>query len=159
MNRLFSSVTPAAPRVLPLLLFFFATAIALPKFSSTAPLRPEASAGTPGTHLTARDVSNVPAGSAGMQVQIDPETGALVPFVSSGGNRMGPSNSHSIEGLQVVTRADGRRSVNLQGRFMESYVATIDSAGGTHLGCLPEGLAGQLVHDHAIPTPVGPVER
>jgi hypothetical protein len=96
-----------------------------------------------------------------MQVQIEPETGALVPVTGVAATRVGPltAPSQSVQGLEVRLRPNGGRSVNLEGRFMESYVATTDASGGTHLDCLPEGEAERFIHEHPLPAPVGPVER
>jgi hypothetical protein len=158
MNRLLSTETRNPRLALPLLLLLSAMAIALPRFSSITPDENVALSAGAAANI---DAASSPIATAAMRVHVDPETGELVPAVGNEAARLraGMARSHSVKGLQVVTRPDGGRSVHLEGRFMESYVATIDPAGGTRLDCLPEDQAERFVHENARPAPAGAVER
>lgn len=120
-----------------------------------------------GFSFPARRTGNGTVGQAAMRVQIDPVTGALVPFSASGGAPLAPGAesalSHSTQGLTVEIRPDGTQFMDLQGRFMEAVVATIDASGTTQLGCLPSGQAERFVRQpmpiHVDAAPAAPVER
>ena len=78
--------------------------------------------------------------AAAWQVQIDPQTGDLVPVtgldkaaLAAGMARM---LSRSDRGLQRSTHADGGVSVDLAGRFGSLSVASIDSSGVVRTGCV-----------------------
>lgn len=163
MNRLFSSERRNPRQALPLLLLLSAMAIALPRFSS---ITPHADAGlSAGAAANVVDASSAgitsSAATAAMRVHVDPETGELVPAVGNEAARLraGMAPSHSVKGLQVITRPNGGRSVHLEGRFMESYVATVDPTGRMQFDCVPEGQGERFIHESATAVPAGAVER
>ena len=100
-------------------------------------------------------------GRAAQRIQIDPETGELVPLTPFAGTTSSPEAalSHSVQGLSVRMRPDGSRSVDLEGRFMESTLATTDPSGRTVLGCLPEGTALDAVGHSANPAEAGRADK
>lgn len=176
MNRLLSPETRNSRPALPLLLLLSAMAIALPRFDSITP-NAESFAGA-ADNIDAASFAGAAASvdaaslasattisstaTAAMRAHIDPETGELVPGAGpaeAARLRAGMAPSHSVRGLRVVMRPNGGRSVHLEGRFMESYVATIDPAGGTRLDCLPDEQAERFVHASDRLAPAGAVER
>jgi hypothetical protein len=89
----------------------------------------------------------VPAGTSGMTVYVDPQTGAILPEPAPGSVplRLSPQEqsalSTSHEGLVEVPVPGGGVKVDLQGRFQSPLVGTIDAHGKLqmqHLGESPE---------------------
>ena len=77
---------------------------------------------------------------AGMQVAIDPHTGRLrqpTPEERQALARaLGRTLNRSTEGLRTIVHPNGMKSVDLQGRFQSTSVATIDSTGKVKYRCL-----------------------
>ena len=129
-----------------LLLLFAAATTALLRNPASQPSSHRAGGGdTPSpasVAAAARDASapgeNAPSGpaEAGMMAYIDPETGELT---------TGPAPASELTldaelqnalrrddaGLEVVTRADGTKVLNLQGRYQHASVIHIDENGAT----------------------------
>lgn len=75
-------------------------------------------------------------GTAGMRVAIDPETGELgLPDAAALEADLAGMLSRSDAGLEVVVHPDGRKSVDLQGRFMDMTVVHRDAGGNLHATC------------------------
>lgn len=100
-------------------------------------------------------------GVAGWRVAIDPETGELgmpgaEPAVALETD-LASMLSRSDEGLEVVVHPDGRKSVDLQGRFMDMTVVHRDADGTLRATCTHDlttaqkALAGCDGHAHASP--------
>ena len=89
---------------------------------------------------------------AALRVQIDPETGDLVPV--SGSNKAALEYQLQLQlnrsdiGLQEKRHSDGGVSVDLQGRFQSLSVATTDSDGVLHTKCV----TNQAELDHFMKT-------
>lgn len=79
-------------------------------------------------------------GTAALRVQLDPESGQLVP--ASGldktelDRQLGRMLNRSAAGLPEVRHSDGGVSVDLEGRFQSLSVATTDREGHVHTGCV-----------------------
>ena len=75
-----------------------------------------------------------------LRVQLDPETGEMVPLSDLSADelsaRMAKQLNRSAAGLAEVQHADGGVAVDLQGRFQSLSVATIDSNGRVNTGCV-----------------------
>ncbi len=94
-------------------------------------------------------------GSAGMIVGFDPETGQLGMPTTEQLKEIqmaeDPMN-WSDEGLEVVIHPDGSKSIDVQGRFMESSVVRMGPDGKLHFDCVQgEAAAKKLAN-----TPVNP---
>ncbi len=105
-------------------------------------------------------VVSQPSGAAGMRLYVDPETGEFVerPTVPStielAEDGVGPYST-SDEGLYEVEAAGGGVMVDLQGRFRQAYVATVDESGNVKASCghvHPDGEAatGRRAIDHEM---------
>jgi hypothetical protein len=87
--------------------------------------------------------SVAPAGSAGMILNIDPVTGAIVDEAAPSASKLAvPASlaerwSTSDEGLVVQPNPSGGKGVyiNLQGRFENGMVATVDASGKLTAPC------------------------
>ena len=95
-------------------------------------------------------------GAAAMRASIDPETGTLVQGHVPSSKAVSPELhnmlSRSTEGLVEVHHADGRVSVNLQGRFQNAAMARIDSNGKLHTTCVENSEAAHACQgDHPAP--------
>jgi hypothetical protein len=77
---------------------------------------------------------------AGMRVAIDRRTGRLRQPTAEErralAQALGKSLNRSTQGLQVKTHANGMQSVDLQGRFQSTSVATVDANGKVHERCI-----------------------
>ena len=76
---------------------------------------------------------SVPA-EAGMMAYVDPETGDLTTGPAPAGGLELDADTHNAlrrddSGLEVVTRADGSKVMNLQGRYQHVSVIHIDANG------------------------------
>ncbi len=80
------------------------------------------------------------AGAGALRVQLDPETGAIIPLTGPDGagliSQMEQRLDRSGAGLTTEHHADGSISIDLQGRFQSLAVATVDSAGQVDTGCV-----------------------
>ncbi len=88
-----------------------------------------------------------------MRVQVDPETGTLVPVTglekAELDRQMKQYLSRDTKDLPQTHHADGGVSVDLQGRFQSLSVATTDSLGNVRTGCVTSAdeLDNFLQHD------------
>ena len=89
----------------------------------------------------------IPKGGSGMNIYIDPSTGAILPGPAHGAvplqltPELQNALSTSHEGLVETPTADGSVKVDLQGRFQSPLAATIDANGNLriqHLHEMPE---------------------
>ena len=82
---------------------------------------------------------SVPRTDAGFVIHVDPQTGDLVadPAVVDAPVTIDDALNQSSEGLeQVPAPVGGGRMVDLQGRFQNTYVATVDDEGNLEAECL-----------------------
>jgi len=81
-----------------------------------------------------------PTAANALRVQLDPETGELVPVrgmkKAELTRRMEQHLDRSTTGLNEIQHADGSVSMNLDGRFRSLSLAVIDSTGGVHTECV-----------------------
>jgi len=119
-------------------------AVATP-IPAAAPAAPVAEAvATPAAQ--ARPQSIAPAadafapGTAGMRVQLDPETGGLAPAKSTSSMESAEALglSHSSEGLRQVVLPDGSVMVDLEGRFQEYAIMEIGPDGRKRMRCVQQ---------------------
>jgi hypothetical protein len=77
-------------------------------------------------------------GTAGMLVGIDPETGALGPPSREFRARLfrSPALDRSMTGLTVVSRPDGSKHIDLQGRFQEYTIIRLTPDGRREQMCV-----------------------
>lgn len=75
------------------------------------------------------------AGSAGMRIFKDPETGEMGLPTESASALETDSNSEDMTGLTQVTLRDGSVMIDLQGRFQESMVIRLDAKGNKVVDC------------------------
>ena len=81
-----------------------------------------------------------PVSSAGMRLYVDPDTGEFVETpseasaVETAQDEMGQFST-STAGLFEEEAPGGGIMVNLQGRFQQAYIATIDESGNLSAGC------------------------
>jgi hypothetical protein len=77
---------------------------------------------------------------AAMRVQLDPESGQLVPVTgldkATFDRQLSQMLNRSSAGLREIRHADGGVSVDLEGRFQSLSVATIGPEGQLHTGCV-----------------------
>lgn len=80
--------------------------------------------------------------AAGLRAFVDPEHGGARPptpaEMAALTADLAAKLSRSSEGLTVVKHADGRKSVDLQGRFQSVSVATIGADGRPRVECLQD---------------------
>ena len=90
-------------------------------------------------------VPNAPTAESGaaLRVQLDAETGALVPVTASNKSELAQQMKRMLNrssvGLPEVRHADGGTSVDLQGRFQSLSIATTDPDGHVRTGCVSNG--------------------
>jgi hypothetical protein len=110
--------------------------------------RPAAAAQARAVTAPAAQARATPAGSAGMMVAIDPETGAFVPPSAAQALLLTSAEQTGLlrgfEGLTEVRLPNGAVMVDLQGRFMEYSVLRLDLQGRPRLGCVNDDRA--LLH-------------
>ncbi len=92
-------------------------------------------------NLPAADTPVAASTQAGaLRVQLDPETGEMVPVTgldkAEFERQLDQRLDRSGAGLTEVHHSDGSVSMDLQGRFQSLSVATTDSAGNVHTGCV-----------------------
>jgi hypothetical protein len=98
-------------------------------------------------------------GQMAVRVFIDPETGELggPPGVEPPGLSIATQNrlSRSSHGLQTRALPDGTVLLNLQGRFHNMSVVTLDEDGEVHLTCRHsvDHIEKALVHSVDVPVP------
>lgn len=111
-----------------------ASAANVPRAASAASAAPAAAPVPP----AAAPAPAMPAGTAGMLVGIDPETGKLGPPSRDFRAKLSlsPALDRSMAGLTVVTRPDGSKHLDLQGRFQEYMVIHLTSDGRKEQTCV-----------------------
>jgi hypothetical protein len=72
-----------------------------------------------------------PYGASGLRIQLDPETGDMVPATGEDA-----AMSRSSEGLIEIHRPDGSVMVDLEGRFQEHSVMVRDASGRLRARCV-----------------------
>jgi len=105
--------------------------------ASTARTRRHPRPARPAAHATR--LASMPA-APHMTISIEPETGALVPYVAASPLRLSAAEQtgllRSAEGLRQVRLPNGTVMMGLQGRFMEFAVARVGPDGRMRLGCV-----------------------
>lgn len=99
--------------------------VATPSSAAQTPVAPKVAAPA----QVAQAGPTTVAGSAGMRIFRDPETGENGMPTESASALEGDSNSEDMTGLVQVTLPDGSVMIDLQGRFEESMVVQIDANG------------------------------
>ncbi len=148
--------------------------VAIAPKSNPTPAKPSVSPVTERVAEMARAVpapatKEAPARAAGMVVGIHPETGRPgMPTPeqreeirnAAGAALQSSALDRSGEGLQVVHRPDGSRSIDLQGRFHEYAVIRIRPNGAKEQTCVqgPDLEAALGGKDHSAPSPTEPTE-
>jgi hypothetical protein len=91
--------------------------------------------------------------AAALRVQLDPETGEIVPVTGLDkaelDRQMSQMLNRSSAGLREVRHADGSVSVDLEGRFQSLSVATTDSTGAVRTRCVTNGQESREFFDGA----------
>ena len=81
--------------------------------------------------------------SAALRVQLDSETGTIVPITDLSQSELAQQMKRMLDrtstGLKEVRHADGGISVDLQGRFQSLTIATTDPTGEVRTGCVTNG--------------------
>jgi hypothetical protein len=93
---------------------------------------------------SAEDVVAAPPAVQGMQVHVDPSTGRRVPEPVT---PVPPAIPAVRPRLAEVPAPGGGMMIRLDGRFMNTLVATVDEQGKVHLGCVTEDDATVRPHD------------
>jgi hypothetical protein len=88
------------------------------------------------------DDGRAPAQS-GMRAYIDPQTGRFVPEPVDPSQRPQPAPTRPP--VVAVPRPDGSLEIKFDERYRRSVVATVDTDGHVHLGCV----GGDGSHEHA----------
>lgn len=115
------------------------------------------------SHNPRKRIRQSTAGSAGMLIGRDPETGAIGP-PSAEQRRIllseGAARDRSGSDLEVIRLPDGTRLVHLDDRFMEYSVARRDPGGRIRMGCVagPEAARRFIGKTPPVPAP-RPVEE
>ena len=90
-----------------------------------------------------------PAGAAGMQVFIDPATGKTRPATPQEmkmmSDRLQAFLSRSSVGLKVQEHTDGMLSLDLQGGFLNVWVASVGTDGNVTNSCVTDQAAAQSI--------------
>jgi len=139
-----------------LLVFVAAAAIALLRHPSSE----LASAVTTGAATHAEPARSAPT-EVGMMAYIDPETGDLTTGPAPAGQldldpELQNALRHDDAGLQVETRADGTKVLNLQGRYQHASIIHIDE-NGTKTVCTDNVTSAEHNLNHApVSTPNAP---
>jgi hypothetical protein len=95
-------------------------------------------------------VRTQPYASAGMVVQLDTETGRVgMPTAAFRARIPDPALSRSMEGLNVVTKPDGSKMINLQGRFQEYVVIRLTPDGRKVQACVDGPDVDAALHGRA----------
>ncbi len=130
--------------------------------SNSTPGVPKATL-TGGTSVAAASAT-APAGApaeAGMMAYIDPETGDLTTGPAPAGESELDAETanairHDDAGLKVVTRADGSKVMNLQGRYQHVSILRIDDNGNTSTVCTDNETAAEHNLHAPVATPHAP---
>ena len=97
----------------------------------------------------AQPAVKAPAGAAGMQVFIDPATGKLRPAteqeVKMMSDRLKAFLNRSPEGLKVQEHANGMLSLNLQGGYLNVWMASVGEDGVVTNVCVSNQGAAEAV--------------
>lgn len=120
-------------------------AVVAPSPAAPAPVAQTVSApaAKPRVRSLAPGAPAVAPGTAGMRVQLDPETGGLAAAKSTPLSlESDPAIrlSHSSEGLRQVVLPDGSVMVDLEGRFQEYVIMEIGPDGRTRMRCAQQPL-------------------
>jgi hypothetical protein len=106
-------------------------------------------AAAPGGAGAAQPAIKAPVGAAGMQVFVDPATGKIRPAtpqeVKMMSNRLQAFLNRSSVGLKVQESADGMLSMNLQGGFLNVWVASVGADGKITNACVTDQAAAQSI--------------
>lgn len=98
---------------------------------------------------TAAPASKVPAGMSGMQVYIDPASGKIRPATAHEMKMMTESlkasMNRSTAGLQVREHSNGMRSIDLQGTFLNVWVASLGSDGKVANSCVTDYATAEAI--------------
>lgn len=98
---------------------------------------------------TAAPASKAPAGVAGMQVFIDPATGKIRPATAHEmkmmSERLKASMNRSTAGLQVREHSNGMLSMNLQGGFLNVWVASLGTGGQVVNSCVTDYATAEAI--------------
>ncbi|HKH44769.1 MAG TPA: hypothetical protein VKM72_08905 [Thermoanaerobaculia bacterium] len=101
------------------------------------------------TIAMAAPVSKAPAGVAGMQVFIDPATGKIRPATAHEmkmmSERLQASMDRSTAGLQVQQHSNGMLSMDLQGGFLNVWVASLGSEGRVVNSCVTDYATAEAI--------------
>ena len=103
----------------------------------------------PGGASAAQPAVKMPAGAAGMQVFIDPATGKMRPATPQEAKMMSDRLKAFLDrspvGLQAQESADGTLSMNLQGGFLNVWVASVGADGSVANSCVTDAAAAQAI--------------
>lgn len=106
-------------------------------------------AAAPGGAGAARQAVKAPVGAAGMQVFIDPATGKMRPATAQEmkmmSDRLQAFLNRSSVGLKVKESANGMLSMNLQGGFLNVWVASVGTDGKVANSCVTDQAAAQAI--------------
>jgi len=98
---------------------------------------------------TAAPASKAPAGVSGMQVFVDPATGKIRPATAQEMKMMSASlktsMNRSTAGLQVKEHANGMLSMNLEGGFLNVWVASLGSDGKVANSCVTDYAVAEAI--------------
>jgi hypothetical protein len=97
----------------------------------------------------AQPAVKAPAGAAGMQVFIDPATGKMRPATPQEmkmmSDRLQAFLNRSSVGLKVQEHSDGMLSMDLQGGFLNVWVASVGADGTVTNACVTDPAAAQSI--------------
>ena len=97
----------------------------------------------------AQPAVKAPAGAAGMQVFIDPATGKMRPATPQEmkmmSDRLQAFLNRSSVGLKVQEHSSGMLSMNLQGGFLNVWVACVGADGTVTTACVTDQAAAQAI--------------
>jgi hypothetical protein len=97
----------------------------------------------------AQPAVKAPVGAAGMQVFIDQATGKIRPATAQEmkvmSDRLQSFLNRSSAGLQVQEHANGMLSMNLQGGFLNVWVASVGADGTMANSCVTDPAAAQSI--------------
>jgi hypothetical protein len=106
-------------------------------------------AAAPGGSGAAQPAVKAPAGAAGMQVFIDPATGKIRPATPQEmkmmSDRLQAFLSRSSAKLKVQEHSDGMLSMDLQGGFLNVWVASVGADGTVTNACVTDQAAAQSI--------------
>jgi hypothetical protein len=108
------------------------------------------------THAAGRSRQPVSRNVAGQQVFVDPATGRLRQPTPEEAQRLAEGLQEMLndspDGLEVIQLPDGTMLVDLQGRFENVSLATVDAGGGLSLTCVDNAVSVEtLLKGRAAP--------